>query len=55
MREFQKSSRLDGVHYEIRGPILKAANQLEEAGYKILKLNIGNPAAFDLNAPEEII
>lgn len=55
MREFQKSSRLNGVHYEIRGPVLKAANQLEEAGYKILKLNIGNPAVFDLNAPEEII
>ena len=55
MKEFQKSSRLNGVHYEIRGPVLKAANQLEEAGYKILKLNIGNPAAFDLNAPEEII
>ncbi|HAW33185.1 MAG TPA: aspartate aminotransferase [Alphaproteobacteria bacterium] len=55
MREFQKSSRLNGVHYEIRGPVLKAANRLEEAGYKILKLNIGNPAVFDLNAPEEII
>lgn len=55
MKEFQKSSRLNGVHYEIRGPVLKAANQLEEAGYKILKLNIGNPAVFDLNAPEEII
>lgn len=55
MKEFQKSSRLNGVRYEIRGPVLKAANQLEEAGYKILKLNIGNPAVFDLNAPEEIV
>ncbi|MCQ2913772.1 MAG: pyridoxal phosphate-dependent aminotransferase [Alphaproteobacteria bacterium] len=54
MREFKKSSRLDGVRYEIRGPVLKAAQQLEEAGYKILKLNIGNPAVFGLNAPEEI-
>ncbi len=55
MRTFNKSSRLDGVRYEIRGPVLKAAQQLEEAGYKILKLNIGNPAVFDLNAPEEIV
>ena len=55
MKEFNKSSRLNGVHYEIRGPVLKAAHRLEEAGYKILKLNIGNPAAFDLNAPEEIV
>ena len=55
MKEFQKSPRLNGVRYEIRGPVLKAANRLEEAGYKILKLNIGNPAVFDLNAPEEIV
>ena len=55
MKEFNKSSRLNGVHYEIRGPVSKAAHRLEEAGYKILKLNIGNPAAFDLNAPEEIV
>lgn len=55
MRTFNKSSRLNGVQYEIRGPVLKAAQRLEEAGYKILKLNIGNPAAFDLHAPEEIV
>lgn len=55
MREFHKSSRLDGVCYEIRGPVLKAANRLEEAGYKILKLNIGNPAPFGFSAPEEIV
>ncbi|MCQ2966019.1 MAG: pyridoxal phosphate-dependent aminotransferase [Alphaproteobacteria bacterium] len=55
MRVFKKSNRLDGVRYEIRGPVLKAAQRLEEAGYKILKLNIGNPATFDLNAPEEIV
>lgn len=55
MREFHKSSRLDGVCYEIRGPVLKAANRLEEAGYKILKLNIGNPAQFGFSAPEEIV
>lgn len=55
MKVFKKSNRLDGVRYEIRGPVLKAAQRLEEAGYKILKLNIGNPATFDLNAPEEIV
>lgn len=55
MKEFRRSVRLDGVHYEIRGPVLKAAQKLEEEGYKILKLNIGNPAAFDLNAPDEIV
>ena len=55
MREFHKSSRLDGVCYEIRGPVLKAANRLEEAGYKILKLNIGNPAPFGFSEPEEIV
>jgi len=55
MKEFKKSPRLNGVHYEIRGPVLKAAVRLEEAGYKILKLNIGNPATFELNAPEEIV
>lgn len=55
MREFHKSSRLGGVCYEIRGPVLKAANRLEEAGYKILKLNIGNPAPFGFSAPEEIV
>lgn len=53
--EFKKSPRLQGVHYEIRGPVLDAATRLEEAGYKILKLNIGNPAVFELNAPEEIV
>lgn len=55
MKEFRKSPRLEGVSYEIRGPVLKAANKLEAAGYKILKFNIGNPAVFGLNAPEEIV
>ena len=55
MRTFNKSSRLDGVRYEIRGPVLRAAQQLEGAGYKILKLNIGNPAVFDLNALVEFV
>ena len=50
-----KSKKLDNVHYELRGPILKKANQLEEEGQKILKLNIGNPAPFGFDEPEEIM
>tara|TARA_R110001592_G_scaffold82782_16_gene245166 strand:- start:445 stop:1683 length:1239 start_codon:yes stop_codon:yes gene_type:complete len=50
-----KSKKLNNVCYEIRGPVLQRANELEEEGYRILKLNIGNPAAFGFNAPDEII
>ena len=50
-----KSTKLNNVLYEIRGPILETAYRMEEDGQRILKLNIGNPAAFDLNAPDEII
>ena len=50
-----KSSKLDGVCYDIRGPVLSEAKRLEEEGHRIIKLNIGNPAPFDLNAPEEIV
>ncbi len=52
---FEKSHKLDNVCYDIRGPILKEAYRLEEEGHKILKLNIGNPAPFGFEAPEEII
>ncbi|MDR1956618.1 MAG: pyridoxal phosphate-dependent aminotransferase [Treponema sp.] len=55
MRVFPKSSKLDGVCYDIRGPVLKEAKRLEVQGFHILKLNIGNPAAFGFNAPEEIL
>ena len=55
MNEFKKSSKLDHVCYDIRGPIMKEAQRLEAEGHKILKLNIGNPAPFGLTAPEEII
>jgi len=55
MRKVNKSSKLDNVCYEIRGPVLKEAKRLEEEGYKIIKLNIGSPAAFGLYAPDEII
>jgi len=46
------SSRLDGVKYEIRGPLARRAGELEKAGYEIVKLNIGNPGAFGFRAPE---
>jgi alanine-synthesizing transaminase len=55
MRVFPKSSKLDDVCYDIRGPVLKEAKRLEALGFQILKLNIGNPAAFGFNAPDEII
>jgi alanine-synthesizing transaminase len=46
------SSRLNGVKYEIRGPLARRAGELERAGYEIVKLNIGNPGAFGFRAPE---
>lgn len=55
MRTFKKSAKLDNVCYDIRGPVLKESRRLEEEGYNILKLNIGNPAPFGLTAPDEII
>ena len=51
----QKSSKLKDVCYDIRGPVLKAANAMEEQGHKIIKLNIGNPAPFGFEAPQEIL
>jgi alanine-synthesizing transaminase len=55
MRIFEKSSKLDNVCYDIRGPVLKEARRLEEEGYRIIKLNIGNPAPFGFNVPDVII
>ncbi len=55
MREFTKSSKLDHVLYDVRGPVVEEAARLEEEGRKILKLNIGNPAPFGFEAPDEII
>ena len=52
---YQKSNRLNDVCYDIRGPVLEAAERLEREGHRIIKLNIGNPAAFQLDAPDEII
>jgi len=55
MKSVGKSSKLDNVCYDIRGPVLKEAKRLEEDGFNIVKLNIGSPAAFGLNAPDEIL
>ncbi|MDR0668568.1 MAG: pyridoxal phosphate-dependent aminotransferase [Treponema sp.] len=55
MRSFDKSAKLDKVCYDIRGPVLKEAKRMEDEGFRILKLNIGNPAPFGFNAPDEII
>ncbi|WP_417548141.1 pyridoxal phosphate-dependent aminotransferase [Marinobacter segnicrescens] len=54
MQNYRKSAKLDNVCYEIRGPVLREARRLEEEGHRVLKLNIGNPAAFELDVPEEI-
>ncbi len=55
MQEIGMSSKLDNVCYDIRGPVMKQAKRLEEEGHKILKLNIGNPAPFGFDAPDEIL
>lgn len=55
MREFKKSSKLDNVLYDVRGPVVDEAARMETEGYQILKLNIGNPAPFDFKAPDEVI
>lgn len=51
----RKSTKLDNVLYDIRGPILDEANRLEHEGHRIFKLNIGNPAPFGFEAPEEVL
>jgi alanine-synthesizing transaminase len=55
LRPVLKSSKLANVCYDIRGPVLARARQMEEEGHRIIKLNIGNPAAFGFEAPEEIV
>ena len=55
MRPIQKSRKLADVCYDIRGPVLEKARQMEEDGHKIIKLNIGNLAAFGFDAPDEIV
>ncbi len=55
MHEILKSNKMNNICYEIRGPLLKEARRLEEEGYSIIKLNSGNPPAFGITAPDEII
>jgi len=54
VKTIQKSAKLNNVCYDIRGPVLDKAKQMEEEGHKIIKLNIGNLAVFGFDAPEEI-
>jgi alanine-synthesizing transaminase len=54
LKTIHKSAKLANVLYDIRGPIMDAARQMEEEGHKIIKLNIGNLAVFGFDAPEEI-
>lgn len=54
-KSVQKSTKLDDVLYDIRGPILDEANRLEQEGHRITKLNIGNPAPFGFEAPDEVL
>ena len=53
MRQIKKSSKLDNVLYDVRGPVVQEAARMEEDGKKVLKLNIGNPAPFGFTAPDE--
>lgn len=55
MQPILKSTKLANVCYDIRGPVLARARQMEEEGHRVIKLNIGNPAAFGFEAPEEIV
>ncbi|MFA0458014.1 pyridoxal phosphate-dependent aminotransferase [Vibrio breoganii] len=55
MKNIEMSSKLDNVCYDIRGPVLKHAKRMEDEGHKILKLNIGNPAPFGFDTPDEIL
>ena len=55
MKEYRKSSKLDNVLYDVRGPVVDEAAKMEEAGTNVLKLNIGNPAPFGFRTPDEVI
>jgi alanine-synthesizing transaminase len=54
-RPVRKSAKLESVCYDIRGPVLEEARRLEDEGHRVLKLNIGNPAPFGFETPEEIV
>ncbi|HFI0302937.1 TPA: pyridoxal phosphate-dependent aminotransferase [Streptococcus suis] len=55
MRQFEKSTKLENVAYDIRGPVLEEAMRMRANGEKILRLNTGNPAEFGFTAPDEVI
>ena len=55
MKEIKKSSKLDHVLYDVRGPVVDEATRMEENGVSVLKLNIGNPAPFGFRTPDEVI
>ena len=55
MRQFKKSSKLDNVLYDVRGPVVDEAARMEAEGTRILKLNIGNPAPFGFRTPDEVV
>lgn len=55
MQPILKSSKLNNVCYDIRGPVMQRAREMEDEGHRIIKLNIGNPAPFGFEAPEEIV
>ncbi|MCD1024926.1 MULTISPECIES: pyridoxal phosphate-dependent aminotransferase [Enterococcus] len=55
MKHFEKSNKLEGVSYDVRGPVLEEADRMQEEGVSILKLNTGNPAPFGFEAPDEIV
>ncbi len=55
MRTFSKSSKLENVLYDVRGPVVEEAKRMEDEGIHVLKLNIGNPAPFGFRTPEEVI
>ena len=55
MQPILKSAKLANVCYDIRGPVLAHAKKMEEDGQRIIKLNIGNPATFGFETPEEIV
>ncbi|MBC3915902.1 pyridoxal phosphate-dependent aminotransferase [Undibacterium sp. CY18W] len=55
MRPIQKSQKLADVCYDIRGPVMEKAKQMEDEGHKIIKLNIGNLAVFNFDPPDEIV
>ncbi len=55
MREFKKSTKLNDVLYDVRGPVVEEAARMEEDGTHVLKLNIGNPAPFGFRTPDEVV